>query len=109
MFRISAGESGPRARSRIRFAASWTPTLVESLEPELAGIAHAACFRPPMVARPGELPRDSQLLPLADDLGLRHPDERRPNLDDVAFDASFRTEPDDLSEGRIVFRAAVDV
>src|SRR5439155_24824119 len=59
--------------------------LVESLEPELAGIAHAACFRPPMVARPRELPRDPQLLPLPDDLGLRLPDERRPNLDEITL------------------------
>src|SRR5207245_9363146 len=62
-----------------------------------------------MVARPGEVPRDPQLLSLADNLGLRHPNERRPNLDDIALDAPFRTEPGDLSEGRIVFGAAIDV
>src|SRR3990170_4781839 len=48
--------------------------FVESLQAELARVAHPARLLPAMVARPCELPWDAEHLALPDDVRLRHAD-----------------------------------
>src|SRR2546421_163241 len=83
--------------------------FAESFEPELTRVADSARLRSAEVARPRELPGNSELLALPDDVRLGHVDQGSADLDDVAFDASLRTEAGDLPEGRVILRAAVRI
>src|SRR5207245_11088735 len=83
--------------------------FAESFEPELTRVADSARLRSAEVARPREHPGNSELLALPDDVRLGHVDQGSADLDDVAFDASLRTEAGDLPEGRVILRAAVRI
>src|SRR3989337_1938813 len=83
--------------------------LAESLQAELARVAHPARLLPAMVARPCELPWDTELLALPDDVRLRHSNHRRVNCNDVPLDTALRPEASDLLERAIVFRPAIGI
>src|SRR5439155_11540445 len=83
--------------------------FAESLEPELARIAYAARLRATEVAGPREGPRHPEFLSSADDVRLRHPNQRGADLDDVAVDTPLRAKPGDLLEGRVELGSAIDV
>src|SRR5437870_13737466 len=83
----------PRVRERVLHA-----RLPESLQPELARVAHSARLLPAEVARPRELPRDAQLLSFPDDVRLRHRDHRGDDSDRAALGPAVRPEARDLAQ-----------